>query len=84
MIVDLLHPVSGIMNDGIEPELCSLRYTSVDEVMRRVVALSSGALLAKFDGESAYWTIPVHPDDRWLLGMRWRDGMLWTRSCCLA
>ena len=31
-----------------------------------------GALMAKFDVESAYRNIPVNPDDRLLLGMRWR------------
>ena len=30
------------------------------------------ALMAKFEVESAYQNIPVHPDDCFLLGMRWR------------
>ena len=28
-------------------------------------------MLAKFDVEGAFRTVPVHPDDRWLLGMQW-------------
>ena len=28
--------------------------------------------MAKLDIESAYRIVPVHPDDRHLLGMRWR------------
>ena len=35
--------------------------------------LGQGALIAKLDIQSAYWIVPVHPDDRWLLGMKWRD-----------
>ena len=31
-----------------------------------------GALMAKFDVEAAYRNIAVHPDDRYLLGMKWR------------
>ena len=31
-----------------------------------------GALMAKFDVEAAYRNIAVHPDDRSLLGMKWR------------
>ena len=31
-----------------------------------------GVLMAKFDVEAAYRNIPVHPDDRYLLGMKWR------------
>ena len=72
LIVDLSHPQGGSVNDGIEPELCSLRYTSVEEAARRVRALGPGTLLAKIDVESAYRTVPVHPADRWLLGMRWK------------
>ncbi len=29
--------------------------------------------MAKFDIESAYRLVPVHPDDRLLLGMKWRE-----------
>ena len=30
LIVDLSHPSGASVNDGIKPELCTLRYTSVD------------------------------------------------------
>ena len=52
-----------------------MHYTSVDEAAKRVMALGKGAVLAKFDVESAYRTIPVHPSDRQLLGMKWRGKM---------
>ena len=29
--------------------------------------------MAKFDKEAAYRTVPVHLEDRWLLGMLWKD-----------
>ena len=29
--------------------------------------------MAKFDVESAYRNVPVHPSDRYLLGMKWRN-----------
>ena len=35
-----------------------------------------GALMAKFDIASAYWSIPVHPENRLLLGMTWREDPL--------
>ena len=38
---------------------------------KRVVAKGRGTVLAKFDVEGAIRTIPVHPDDRRLLGMHW-------------
>ena len=60
------------VNDGINKEWCSLSYVSVDDIAARVVQYGRGALLAKFDLKSAYRQVPVHPDDRWLLGMEWR------------
>ncbi len=59
------------VNDGIDKELASVAYTSVDEVARRVMSLGRGAELAKADVKAAYRNVPVHPRDRWLLGMRW-------------
>ena len=66
--------MSSSVNDGIEPELCSLYYTSVDEAeaQRPVDYLGIGAQMVKFDMESAYHIVPVHPDDRPLLGMPWK------------
>ena len=42
-------------------------------VIRMVSRLGRGALMAKFDVEVAYRNTPVHPADRFLLGMKWRD-----------
>ena len=72
LIVDLSHPEGASVNDGIEPELCSLSYTSVDEAVRRIRARGRGTLMAKLDVESAYRMVPVHPTDRPLLGMVWK------------
>ena len=40
---------------------------------RSVLELGPGAQLAKIDIKSTYRIIPVHPDDRPLLGMHWGD-----------
>ncbi len=60
------------MNDGISAELSSLSHTSVNEVMKRVLELGRGALMAKADIKQDYRNIPVHPApaDRGLLGMQ--------------
>ena len=73
LIVDLSHPKGSSVNDGISPALCSLHYSSVDEAVRRALALGEYTQLAKFDLESAYRVVPVHPTDRLLLGMRWKE-----------
>ena len=37
-----------------------------------VARYGPGALMAKFDVETAYRNIAIHPDDRFLLGLKWR------------
>ena len=71
LIVDLSSPESRSVNDGIEPELCSLQYLRLDDVISRIVQVGRGAQLAKLDIESAYRMIPVHPGDRLLLAVQW-------------
>ena len=62
-------PEGYSVNDGISKEICSLSYMSVDDVAARVVKMGRGSLMANFDLKAAYRNVPVHPDDRWLLGM---------------
>ena len=37
LIVDLSHPAGASVNDGIEPKLCILRYSLVDEAVKMVL-----------------------------------------------
>ena len=73
LIVDLSAPEGASINDGVDKEACSLSYTSVDRIARRVARLGRGTELAKMDVKQAYRMIPVHPSDRRLLGMQWRE-----------
>ena len=66
---DLSSPDNYSINEGISKELCSLSYTLVDEVVKRIIQLGQGALLAKVDIKQAYRNAPAHPEDRLLLGM---------------
>ena len=71
LIVDLSSPTRGSVNSGIVKELCSFSYTSVDVVANHVLRLGRGTLIAKMDIMHAYRNVPVHPEDRLLLGMMW-------------
>ena len=73
LIVDLSHPEGRSINDGISSSHCSLQYVRVDDVVEQLLQLGPGALMAKLDVKSAYRIVPVHPDDRALLGMQWQD-----------
>ena len=75
LIVDLSHPENQSVNDGISESRCSLSYVSVEEVARTVLELGRGTRMAKVDIRNAYRNVPVHPDDRWLLGMSWRGSI---------
>ena len=48
----------------------ALHYITVDQIIRSVSRLGKGALMAKFDVESTYRNVLVHPSDRHLLGMK--------------
>ena len=76
LITDLSYPPGYSVNDGIDASLCSLAYTTVDDIASVVVRLGKGALLSKVDIESAYRLIPVHPDDRTLQAVEW-NGQLY-------
>lgn len=54
LITDLSFPDGHSVNDGIDRNLCSLTYSTVDDVAHLVAKLGQGSLLAKVDIESAY------------------------------
>ncbi|KAJ1148816.1 hypothetical protein NDU88_001642 [Pleurodeles waltl] len=72
LIHNLSAPLWSSVNDAIDPQLCSVRYASVDNAEDKVRALGRGALLAKTDIESAFRLLPVHPDDYHLLGFQFQ------------
>ena len=81
LITDLSFPEGASVNDGIDSRFCSIQYTSVDKIAKAAQSLGAGTLMAKLDVRAAYRLVPVHPDDRGLMGFQWRgalyiDGML--------
>ena len=57
------------MNDGIASEWSTVSYATADHLATVILSLGRGAYLVKADIKEAYRIIPVHPEDRWLLGM---------------
>ena len=72
LILDLSHPQGTSVNDGIDSNNYSLSYVSVDDIAQSIIHFGPGTLLAKCDVKSAYRQVPVHPEDRPLLGMCWQ------------
>ena len=73
LILDLSSPSGRSVNDGIPKEDFSIHYMKVDDIIAGIMARGRGSLMAKFDVESAYRIVPIHPEDLHLLGMKWRD-----------
>ena len=72
LIVDMSSPDGVSVNDGIKEFLCSLSYVTIMDVAKGVAAFGRGSLMAKVDIRNAYRVVPVHPEDRWLMGMTWK------------
>lgn len=72
LIVDLSSPQGSSVNDGISSDEFSMHYIKLDQIISMIAKHGPGALMAKFDVEAAYRNIAVHPEDRYLLGMKWR------------
>ncbi len=73
LIVNLSAPYGCSVNDGIGKELSSLTYVSVDEVVDCLLTLGRGAI------RQAYRNVPIHPEDRPLLGVNWKETILWDK-----
>ena len=50
-------------------------YVTVEDATQGIVNYGTGALLIKIDIRNAYRVVPVHPDDRWLMGMLWEGSL---------
>ena len=65
--------LSGVsVNVGIDGDEFSMHYIQIDQIIHIVSKYGLGAQMAKFDVEVAYHNILMHPDDCFLLGMRWK------------
>jgi len=64
-------PEGHTVSDGIDPDSWHLKYIKMDDIIKMVSKFGPGALMAKFDIESCYRNIAVHPLDHHLLGLKW-------------
>ena len=64
LIVDLSSLQGHSINNGIDPESWHLQYIKMDDIIKMVSKFGLDALMAKFDIESAYRNIAIHPLDK--------------------
>jgi len=48
-----------------------MHYIKLDQIIRMFAKYGRGAHMAKFDVEAAYRNVAVHPENCYLLGMKW-------------
>ena len=61
LIVDLSSPNNASVNDGIDRDMCSVSYITVDQIVDEILRLGQGTLMAKADIKQAYRMVPVYP-----------------------
>lgn len=80
LIHHLSYPKGDSVNDFIDPELCSVQYTSFDQAIKLVQSLGTGCFLSKCDIKSAFRLLPVAKCDFKLLGFKFEDQYYYDRS----
>lgn len=71
LILDVSSAVDQSFIDGIQPDIYSLLYVSVDDAVIAITVAGQGGFVAKVDLKSAYHLVPIHPEDRLLMWMSW-------------
>ncbi len=59
------------VNDGINSETTTLSCLWIDEVASQIAVYGKNTKLAKVDIEEAYRLVPIHADDKQILGDQW-------------
>ncbi|XP_065189426.1 uncharacterized protein LOC135820050 [Sycon ciliatum] len=72
LIHHLSYPDRMSVNDGINKDLFSLHYVTVDDAIERLQRQGTGALMAKLDIHNAFRLVPVAPTAYHLLGFQWQ------------
>ena len=80
LIHHLSFPEGNSLNDYIDPDLCSVQYTSFDEAVHMVQDAGEGCLMAKLDIKSAFRLLPVSPSDFDQLGFKFESKYYFDKS----
>lgn len=68
------------MHDCIPKAFCSLSYITEDHAIHTIVQFRTNTLFSNVNIKSAFHLILIHPTDRYLLVMKWKD-KIYTDTC---
>ena len=84
LIIDLSAPhndsTHSSINDLIDKEQCSLTYVKLDDAIKKISEVGTGAMLCKFDIKDAFKICPVCKDQWKLFCVRW-DNLVYVLVC---
>ena len=63
LIHNLSYPTQYSVNDFIDPEFCTVRYSDIDDAIDMINRIGKGGKLAKTDIKSAFRLLRVSPSD---------------------
>ena len=69
LITHLSYPENSSINDFIDPDICKVKYTSIDHVLETISMLGSSAKIGKIDISQAFRLLIINPADFDLLGV---------------
>ena len=61
------------INSGIPECYGTITYSRISDATSAVLRFRRGSILVKRDFESAFWHVPIAPDDQPILGFEWKD-----------
>ena len=80
IITNLSSPEGKSINDNIPDEFKSVQYASIQDAIEILIALGTGAFMAKTDIKSAFRLMPIKKDNWNLLGLQW-DNKFYFDKC---
>lgn len=67
--------IDAYLSNEVTPCQVAGLYNKVDHIIPMISKFGPGALMANFDVEAAYRNTPMHPDDHFLLGLKWLQSL---------
>lgn len=83
LIHHLSYPYGASINDGIPPELSTVKYETIDTAIAIIKRFGVGTHMMKTDVSSAFRIIPIHPADYCLTGFKWDKSFWFDKALCM-
>ena len=80
LIHHLSWPLGKSVNDNIDPDSCSVKYSSFDDAIVLIQQAGKNCEMAKCDIKSAFRLLPIHPEDYSLVGFSFKGQFYYDKA----